>query len=139
MAASRALAHRQVGEAEGDVVEHVQVGEQGIILKHEPDTTALGRYRSGGVRHHGIANQNASGLQGLEPGGDPQQRRLAAARGANQADQLARRHRKADVVNCIQPAITVAYVFKGQSAHGSSPAATGPGGPILTLGSPSVR
>ena len=75
-------------EAEGDVLEHAHVAEQGVVLEHEPDL-ALAHRLVGGV----LALEADHALIGrLQAGDDPEQRGLAGARGAQQGDQLAAGH-----------------------------------------------
>ncbi len=77
-----AAPHRQ---AEGDIVEHGHMPEQGIVLEHEADP-AVARRDIGGVaaiEHH------LAGIGEFQAGQDPQQRGLARTRRAQQRDQLA--------------------------------------------------
>jgi hypothetical protein len=71
-------------QSEGDVVEHRHVAEQRVVLEHEADL-ALAHMGVGGV----LAIQQHTPCVGLlQAGNDAQQRRLAAARGAEQRHQL---------------------------------------------------
>jgi hypothetical protein len=78
----------------GDVVGHAHVLEQRVVLEHEPDRALLHRQEGGVV----AAEQDAAAVRRVEPGDDAQQRRLARARGAEQAEQLARAHVEVEVV-----------------------------------------
>lgn len=121
------LAHPRVDErlrtpphhqGEGDVLADAHVPEQGVVLKDEPDVTIarrLGGDAAAGVEH-------LAAVRRLEAGDDPQERRLAAARGAEQGDELARRDVEADVVQDRDPVeglLEVAY-FDAHAALRSS-------------------
>jgi hypothetical protein len=86
-----ALGARAVGDAEGDVLRHAQVREQGVVLEHHADAARLGRpvQGSGGVAQHLVAERDAAVGQRLQAGDRAQQRGLAAARGPDQHADLA--------------------------------------------------
>ncbi len=78
-------------EAEGDVLLHCEPGEERIVLK---DHAAAGTWRL-----HGCAvDSNASLFRLFETGGELQDRRLAAARGTEQANELLRGDRECDLL-----------------------------------------
>ena len=77
---------RRAADAEGDVLGDGQMREQRIILEHQADAARFRRPRDAGPGDRLAADQHAAGLQRLEPRGDAQHRRLAAARGAQQTD-----------------------------------------------------
>src|SRR5204863_9857272 len=81
-------------EAERDVVTHRHVREQCVALEDEADATRVGR----GLRHVATADQHASAIRFRETGEDAQQRRLAAAARAEEADELAGRDGQRDAV-----------------------------------------
>ncbi|MOA70028.1 hypothetical protein D3C78_1986000 [compost metagenome] len=62
-------------QAEGHVLEHRHVLEQGIVLKHESDL-ALTDVHGRGIL---AREQHAAGIGRLQPRDDAEQRRLAAA------------------------------------------------------------
>jgi hypothetical protein len=103
-------------QAEGDIVEHAEVGKQGEILEHQPDPARLRRHRVAGLGDHLAVDHDAPALQRLEPGDQAQDRGLAATRGADQAMDLAGQDGQADVLDHAPPAIGVA-----QSAHREAP------------------
>ena len=80
--AARAVLHAQ---AEGDVLEHVHVSEQRVVLEHEADP-AVARAARGGVL---AVERDRARVGVLEPGDQAQQGRLARARRAEQRDELA--------------------------------------------------
>src|SRR5690606_13247619 len=70
-------------EAEGDVAEHREVLERGVVLEHEADVAVLGGEVGGVDAFDG--DRTVVGV--LEAGDDAQQRRLAAAAGAEQGGE----------------------------------------------------
>ncbi len=78
----RHTAHRQ---AEADVLRHVQVREQRVVLEHHRDA-ALGRRQ---LRDIAPVNQHAAAAGRIEPGDDAQGGRLAAARRPQQHAEAA--------------------------------------------------
>ena len=91
-APARPRAARPDGQAVGDVVEHRHVAEQSVGLEDETDPPLLHRQ----PRRVVVAEAEPAAVGGLEPGDDPQQRGLAAARGSKQRDELARFDRQVD-------------------------------------------
>jgi hypothetical protein len=87
IAFGRALGARLHAQAEGDVVEHGHVAEQRVVLEHEADL-ALAHMGAGGIL---AIEQHLARVGLFQPGDDAQQRRLAAARRAEQRDQFAGR------------------------------------------------
>ena len=81
-------------EAEGDVVEHVQMGEQRVLLKHRVDAALVRR----NGQHVRALEQHAALVGHLKAADDAQKRRLAAARGAQQRDEFALANVQIDVV-----------------------------------------
>ena len=80
-----------VDQPVGDVVGDRQVGEQRVRLEHDAVVARGGRR----ARCRAVLQDAAAGLL-LEPRDDAQQRRLAAARRPEEADQLARLDRQVD-------------------------------------------
>ena len=81
-------------EAEGDVLAHGHVLERGVVLEHEADA-ALVRRQLGDVD---AADLDLALVGAVEPADHPQERRLTAARRAEQRGQRAVRHLHRDVV-----------------------------------------
>ncbi len=81
-------------EAVGDVVGHAHVLEQRVVLEHE----AHGPLLHGQARGVVALEQDAAAIGEVETGDDAQERRLARARGAEQAEQLAGPHLEVEVV-----------------------------------------
>jgi hypothetical protein len=72
-------------QAEGDVVPHRHVREQGVILKDGVDAPQVGR-QTGDVAP---VQKDASGIRGFEPAQHAQERRLAAPARAEQREEFA--------------------------------------------------
>lgn len=71
-------------EAEGDVLEHGHVPEQGVVLKHEAHLPVPGM-APGGVL---AMEQDGAGIGVFQPGDDPEQGGLATAGRAQQGHQF---------------------------------------------------
>src|SRR5829696_6443033 len=82
-------------QPEGDVVGHVEEREQGVALEDGVDLALVGR----GAGHVGPVEQDAAVGGLLEPGDQSQGGRLAAARGAEQGEELAPWHLQVDAVH----------------------------------------
>ena len=88
LGARRALrrAHLAHPQAELDVAAGVHVGEQAVGLEHHPHVAAV----RGHVGDVAAADHHAPAVGAVEAAEQPQRRRLAAARRAEQREQLAR-------------------------------------------------
>ncbi|MNV23777.1 hypothetical protein D3C71_1148110 [compost metagenome] len=84
-----ALGARPVLEPEGDVVGDAEVRKQGVVLEHQSDAARLWRGRARGVGQQPALGVDGSSVHRLQPGDHPQQRALAAARGAEQGGDAA--------------------------------------------------
>ena len=85
----------QPAQAIGDVVAHIEVWEDRIVLKHHVDRPAIGR--NGG---HGVTvDLDLACARRLEARDQPQQRGLPAARWAEQGEELALLDLQVDRVN----------------------------------------
>ena len=80
----RSLGARLDPQAEGHVLEHRHVPEQGIVLEHETDI-ALAHVEIRGIL---AADDDVAAVGLLQPRDDPQQCGLAAAGGAEQRHQF---------------------------------------------------
>ena len=81
-----ALVARLHAQAKGHVFKHRHVTEQGVVLKHKTHLT-LAHMHMGGVF---TAEQNSACIGMFQTRNDAQQGGFAAARWAQQSDQLAR-------------------------------------------------
>ncbi len=75
------------GESKRDVLSDVEVGEQRVMLEHHPTASLCRRHR----RHVLPREHDATGVGGLEPSQQAQHCGLAAARRAEQHENLAAR------------------------------------------------
>jgi hypothetical protein len=78
-------AHPLHPEPEGDVVEHVLVGKQRVVLEDRVDVALVGRH----VGHVGSSQEHAALVRQLEARDHAQRRRLAAAARAEHGEELA--------------------------------------------------
>jgi hypothetical protein len=106
-----------VHQAIRHVLRHRQVGEQRIRLEHDPVVASRRR------RHRDVPPglHDAPGALRLQPGDDAQQGRLAAARRAQEADELALADRQVDAAERIEGAEALADAAErevGVVAHG---------------------
>jgi hypothetical protein len=85
-AGTRPQAARPHAQAEPDIVGHGHVLEECVVLEDEADVPLLHALLRGIL----VAEEDLSGGRPLEPGDQPEQRRLAGARWPEQRDQLAR-------------------------------------------------
>ena len=79
-------------KAEGDVLGDAEMGEERVVLEHDADVAPV-RRQAGDVAP---VERHAAAVGREETGHDPEQRGLAAARGAEQRDELARPHGEVD-------------------------------------------
>ena len=84
-------------QAEADVAFDREPGEHAALLKHE-DAPRIGAV------HRLAVDEDLAARRREEAGHDVQQRGFAAARGAEQADELAFAHFEADVVQHVDAA-----------------------------------
>ena len=88
----------QVAQPEGQVIRHVQMGKQGIVLEHEADLAVLGFDEPIGACHLGPADADAAArVRAVHAGNDPQQGRFSASRLSQKAGDPARRNSQRDV------------------------------------------
>jgi hypothetical protein len=108
------LGHPDVLQAEGHVVVHRHVRVQRIRLEH---------HRAAAVRRrHGVhalpVDADLAGGRRLQAGDHPQQRRLAAARGADEDHELTVVHRQVDAVQDGGLVKTLDDVLEFKCGHG---------------------
>jgi hypothetical protein len=75
------------------------VGEERVVLEHDADPALLGRDGAAGTRHDLSAQGDGARVGALEPGDEAQRGGLAAARRAEQREDLAFRHPEREVVH----------------------------------------
>ncbi len=102
----RAPVPRSHSEAERDVLEHRHVSEERVVLKDEPDCPIS----RAGVGRVLALEQHRARIGSLQAGDDAQQRRLAAARGPEERDELSRGDGEAHVLHGREAAVRLGYV-----------------------------
>ncbi|MOA07159.1 hypothetical protein D3C78_1268420 [compost metagenome] len=114
----RALALGLHAQAEGNVVEHGHVAEQGVVLEHEADV-AVAHVVLGDVL---AVEHDAAHVRGFQAGDDPQQGGLAAAGRAEQRHQLAAVDIQVDLVERLEGVEVLADVadFNAHGGYSSS-------------------
>ena len=118
---------RRVRQAKGDVLEHGQMGKQGVVLEHQADAPFFRRHVAPpiAIGEDALADGDPAVLHDLQPGGDPQQRRLAATRRAQQAGHLSRRGAERGVEDHGAAAVGVGNAGEAEPFHGVAPAPSG--------------
>ena len=109
---------------EGDVVGDPQVGEQRRVLEDDPDAAVLRGHPRAAARDDPAADEHLPGV-GLEQArGEHQQRRLAAAAGADERDELAVGDRQRDVVDGGRAPVPLGDAPQLERRHRPAPAGT---------------
>ena len=110
-------------QAERDVARHAEMGEEGVILEDHADPAPLGwnppAAGSGGVVDAVPADLDRPGMGPLEPGDDPQRRRLAAAAGSEQGQKLAALDVEIDAAEHLDVAVALLEPAHAQGGHRS--------------------
>ena len=109
------------GQAVGDVFRDRHVRPERIGLENDADPPLLRRNLSLRRGDHRVADQDSTGIRTVESGDQPQQRGLAAARRAQDRDELAVGNLQRDVRERGEVAVLLAEALEGQSRHGSIP------------------
>ena len=112
-----ALGAGQPVQAEGDVGRHVEVGEERVVLEDQPDAPLL-RRDPPGAGDLAPAQLDRPRVGPLEPGREPQQRRLAAPGGADEGQHLARRDLEVDGPDGVVRAVGLARAAQAQGGLG---------------------
>jgi hypothetical protein len=117
LAPDRGLVHPLLhAQAEGDVLEHRHVREDGVVLEHHRDVARAGRQ----AVHPPFADPDPAVGLGLQAGDDAQEGGLAAARRAQQDGELPVLHVERDGLERLEPAEGLAHVLDADAGHGSS-------------------
>ena len=95
-------------EPESDVVEHVHVGEQGVLLEHRVDPALVGRHTAQVLA---VKNELA-GIRGLKTANYTEHGSLAAAAGAQQGHELLAADVQVYVFKYLGVPEGFAYVFQ---------------------------
>ena len=94
-------------QAEGDVIENGHIAEQGVVLEDEADAP-LG---SGNVVDPAAVDEDVAAVGILQAGQHAQDRRLAAAAGTEEGDELALVDAKGNVARRVEGAVILFDVF----------------------------
>src|SRR5262245_459915 len=92
------FASRQRFEAEGDIVEKAEMGEQCEVLKHQPDAALLRWHEIVGPGNLLAIKEDAPRPWAFDARGNPKQGRFAATRRPEQAEHLRGGNVEADAV-----------------------------------------
>ncbi len=103
-------------QAEGDVLEHVHVRVERVVLEHHGDV-AIARAH---MVHHAPADLDGAFLGFLQPGDGAQQGALAAARRPDQHGELAGRHFQVDAAHGRDMAVALVQAGDLQIGHDSA-------------------
>ncbi len=82
-------------EAVGDIVEDVEVGEEGIVLKNDVDRP----FMDGVVCDVLVTQENFARVGFFKPRNEAKKGRFSTAAGSEQGKKLTCRNREADVIN----------------------------------------
>src|SRR5262249_15277002 len=96
------------------VVEHAHVRVQRVVLEDHRDVAIL-RLE---LVHDASADDDLAARDLLEPGDHPQERRLAAARGTDDDDELAVRHVDVHAVDHLVAGVALPDIAQFDSGHG---------------------
>ena len=110
-----AVGGRPQAQAEGQVLPHVHVGIEGVVLKHHGHVPVLGRE---GV-HPAVPDKDFSPGQLFQAGYTAQHRALAAARGPDQDQELPIGDLQAQVIHRRHLAEPLGQIFQPDLGHGT--------------------
>ena len=94
------------------------MGEQGVLLEHQPGPTVLGLDATHAVVDHLAADADRPLVDGLQPGGDAQQRRLPAPARPDQGDELVVGDGEIDAVDGGDAAVRLAHGAQLEDGRG---------------------
>jgi hypothetical protein len=120
--------HLPEPEREREVLVDGHVRPEGVGLEHEAAVAALGRQEAprGGVEEDEVADADPPLVRAVEAGDGSKSRRLPAAGGAQERDELSILDREADAVDGGHVAKPLGKTFDGELRHGSvSPGGVG--------------
>ena len=100
-------------QAEGDIVLHVEIGVERVVLEHHGDV-AVARPRPGHVL---AADLDLACARILQPGNRAQQRGLAAARRPDEHGELARRHVEVDALHGMEGTVVLVKIGDLEIGH----------------------
>ena len=112
-----ASANLSRAQAEGDVLEHVQVGVEGVVLEHHGDVAVARAHAVDGL----AVDRDRAAVGVLQPGDGAQEGGLAAARGADEDAELAFGDVEVDAAQGVDLAVVFLQAADGQARHAFSP------------------
>ena len=98
-------------EAERHVLPHGEVREQGVVLKHHAHPPPLGRNPAPGTGHLPPPDEDPALVRDLESRDQAECRRLPAARGSENRQDLALPDIEGDIDECLDPTGPVALAY----------------------------
>ena len=101
-------------DAEGHVLAHGEMGEQGVVLEDHAEMPALGRQGGDVLALH----PDAAAVRRLEAGDQAQGRGLAAARGTQQGEDLPLRHLQRQAAQDGLDTEALVELLQGEEGHG---------------------
>ena len=128
-------------QPEGDVATDGEVREQRALLGHIADATVLARDEHvAAVVDQVLAELDLAAIEALEAGDDAQQRRLAAARRAQNAGETAGLDGQVHAVEDLEVSERLAHASDGELLHRPIVAAGSTSGavPVKTVGGPAA-
>ena len=111
-------------QPEAHVLRDVHVRIERVVLEHHRDA-AIGRLE---MRDVAVVDDHAAGGDRLEPGDDPEQRRLPAARRPDHDDELAGLDREAHALDGAEGAVVLGDVVDDEARHRSALTCRAPAG-----------
>ena len=118
-AAARPLRRADTGHLQriADIFLHAHVRPQGVVLEDDADVALFRRHTCGRGGHLAPAKPDGAGVQRLEARDQPQHRRLAAAGGAENGDELPVVDRQGHPVHHPLAAIAPGNIRQFDSSH----------------------
>jgi hypothetical protein len=95
-------------QAETDVVEHIEVREQRVVLEDHAELAVLGRNRQSRTAQHPVIGQNLSATHILESGNAAQNRSLTRTAWPDEATDIAFLEAQRDVHEVATPSVLMA-------------------------------
>ena len=104
-------------QSERDVLAHVQVGVERVVLEHHGEVAVARTH----LVHHVVTDGNGAGVHLLQPRDAAEQRRLAAARRADEDRELTFGDIEVDAAHGLDVAVGLFDAVQAESCHESQP------------------
>ena len=108
------------GEAEADVGADGEVGEERALLRDVAESPTLGRFVGAAVVDRAPADADLALVDAVESGHQPQQRRLAAARGSEHGRERVAGHGEVDTAQHGLGAVALVHADELEVAHAAT-------------------